>query len=80
MGILPVRLCGIGILPMIHGLEGDPQRTIPCRGPQAQATMGRHFKHLLIIALFAVAWSVCPAGAETWRADNGHGTYSHPLF
>jgi hypothetical protein len=21
MGILPVRLCGIGILPMIHGLE-----------------------------------------------------------
>jgi hypothetical protein len=33
-GHLPVRLCGIGILPMIHGLE-------------AHATMNRLFKHLL---------------------------------
>jgi len=23
-GILPVRSCGIGILPMLHGLEGAP--------------------------------------------------------
>jgi hypothetical protein len=33
-GILPVRLCGIGILPMIHGLE-------------AHATMIRLFKYFL---------------------------------
>ncbi len=37
-GILPVRRCGIGILPMIHGLEGDPQREIMRWGPQAHAT------------------------------------------
>ena len=35
---LPVRLCGIGILPMTHGLEGDPQRGILRWGPQAHAT------------------------------------------
>ena len=32
-----VRACGIGILPLIHGLEGDPQRGILRRGPQAHA-------------------------------------------
>jgi hypothetical protein len=31
--ILPVRHCGIGILPMIHGLEGAPQRGILRWGP-----------------------------------------------
>jgi hypothetical protein len=38
-GILPVGFGGIGILPMIHGLEGDPQRIIPRWGPQAHATL-----------------------------------------
>ncbi len=33
-GILPVGLCGIGILPMIHGLE-------------AHATLNRLFSHPL---------------------------------
>jgi hypothetical protein len=37
-GILPVGLGGIGILPMIHGLEGDPQ---------AHATLNRVFIHVL---------------------------------
>ena len=32
--ILPVRHCGIGILPMIHGLEGAPQRGILRWGPK----------------------------------------------
>jgi hypothetical protein len=26
-GILPVRLCGIGILPMIHGLEAHATKS-----------------------------------------------------
>ncbi len=29
---------GMGILPMLHGLEGDPQRGILRWGPQAHAT------------------------------------------
>ncbi len=46
-GILPVRLCGIGILPMVHGLEGDPQRGILRWGPQTHATLNRLLTHPL---------------------------------
>ena len=37
-------------------------------------------RHSLIVVLLAVAGSACPARAETWRSDNGNGTYSNPLF
>jgi len=45
-----MRFRGIGILPMIHGLEGDPQREILRWGPQAHATTSQLLKHLLSIS------------------------------
>jgi len=63
-GILPVGSCGIGILPMIHGLEGDPQRRILRWGPQAHATLNRHLTHplrpisafCLLSSVFCLVW------------------------
>jgi hypothetical protein len=34
----------------------------------------------LLVVWLALVGSVCRAGGETWRADNGNGTYSNPLF
>jgi len=35
-------------------------------------------ERLCILVLLALA--TCPAPGETWRSDNGNGTYSNPLF
>jgi hypothetical protein len=44
--IAPAGLCGIGILPMPHGLEGDPKRDRSRWGTQAHAT-GTRFSRTL---------------------------------
>jgi hypothetical protein len=36
--ILPVGLCGIGILPMIHGLEGPPNAEVRVWEPRQSPT------------------------------------------
>jgi hypothetical protein len=45
--ISPVGSCGIGILPMTHGLEGASQRGVLRWGPQARATKSQVLKHPL---------------------------------
>ena len=50
--ILSVRPCGIGILPMMHGLEGDPQRGIMRWGPQAHATQNARTRTVARLCAF----------------------------
>jgi CubicO group peptidase (beta-lactamase class C family) len=66
-GISSVGSCGIGILPMIQGLEGAPRRGIWRWGPQAHATPNRLLTHPLahfMIVLGVVALMASRGAAE----------------